>query len=46
MRELLNKHSRICFDFWLSLDKIDILLVGWKLSSYWRSKGYSDDIED
>jgi hypothetical protein len=44
--KLFNKHTKICFDFWYSLDKMGILMIGWKLGSYWRSKGYTDAVED
>jgi hypothetical protein len=44
--KLFDTHTRTCFDFWHSLDKLGILMIGWKLGSYWRSKGYRDDAKD
>lgn len=44
--KLFDTHTKICLDFWYSLDKMNILMIGWKLSSYWRTKGYRDDLKD
>lgn len=32
--------TSICFRFWDSMSRIGIEYTGWKLTAYWRDRGY------
>lgn len=37
---MLNLHASICFNFWRSLHGMGVNFPGWRLSAYWRNRGY------